>query len=421
MTSLLSSVTAQLGKGLALATLLPVALFVTGGFILVEFVLGGSAWEWLGQTDKGWQQVFAIPFVGLLATGLLYNLNVPLTRVYEGYPWQTSLLGRLRTNVHQKRRDALDARRRGLRTLVYFSSRGATLDPRVRPYWTDVAREVASAFPKRESVLPTLLGNVVRCFENYPQEQYGMSAIPLWPRLLAKIDERYATAIDDAKVSFDFALNCSALSCGLGVVLVGVGALHPAAGGTVEKKLAIIALVLASVALSYFFYVMAIGRAAAWGELVKGAFDLYRRSLLTQLAFDAAPRTVAQERSVWRAISQTIIFGESPRQPLPGFAARATTAEGEPPYATLKVTRGITTVAGDTVLTVTICVENATAPACRVERAVVTDVLPASLSFVWGSSTVPVAGVNPYRFEVGHLDAGQAREFSYRVVPWKEP
>src|SRR5258708_37349608 len=71
-------------------------------------------------------------------------------------------------------------------------------------------------------VLPTRFGNVIRCFERYSTLAYGMDAIVLWPRLVAKIGSEFAATIDEAKTSLDFMLNCSLLSSFIGLVLLSI-------------------------------------------------------------------------------------------------------------------------------------------------------------------------------------------------------
>jgi hypothetical protein len=84
------------------------------------------------------------------------------------------------------------------------------------------------------------------------------------------------------------------------------------------------------------FYLMMVGRAATWGEKVKGAFDLYRRPLLAQLAYQVVPKTLGEERALWIDISQQVVFGDSPRVRPAEFTGRAVAARGEPRHATLR-------------------------------------------------------------------------------------
>jgi hypothetical protein len=419
MTSIFSSLSAQFGKALILGTLLPVSIFSTAGLILLQVLLEHSLWDLVSNLDTGWQ-VLVLSFVAIVLSGLLVNLNVPLTRLYEGYPWAKSWIGRRRTARYQRQFDALSVRWRGLRTLLYFTSRQSPsaspspVSPSIQRYLNDVGHTLRGAYPlARSSVLPTRLGNVIRSFENYPRAQYGMSAIPLWPRLLAKIDTQYAAALDAAKISFDFALNCSFLSAVLAVAMLALGLFHPLFPASPPAKASLLAAVAACLVLSYLFYLMMVGRAAAWGEMVKGAFDLYRRPLLAQLAYEVVPQTLLQERALWADISQQLLFGDSPRVRPAEFTGISVAARGSPDYARLEVTRGVSAAHASEDPTVTIAVRNATVPPQAVNRVIVTDFVPQPFHYVWGSANVPVTGANPYEFEIGRLEPGQTCIVTY--------
>jgi hypothetical protein len=74
----------------------------------------------------------------------------------------------------------------------------------------------------------------------------------------------------------------------------------------------------------YVFYTGSIGQAMAWGDLMRGAFDLYRGKLLAQMGFTQKPADMREERALWRAISLQMIFGDPPaytRLPLLRYAA----------------------------------------------------------------------------------------------------
>ena len=79
--------------------------------------------------------------------------------------------------------------------------------------WSRHGRILSESFPRNaEEILPTRLGNTIHAFEDYPDTRYGMDAVELWPRLVAKVDKEYRAVLDDAKASFDFMINSSVLS-----------------------------------------------------------------------------------------------------------------------------------------------------------------------------------------------------------------
>jgi hypothetical protein len=209
-------------RAVILGTLFPVLLIS----ILNELILGpitpfgAAAHDQLRQIATGedkWAAV-ALMFIVLFLTGILYNLNIPVIRVYEGYPWKDSYLGNLFTRGKKRQfskaiplRLALRYLRRNLLTL----SIGGDLPKSLQSEQNALALYINTELPDREEfILPTRLGNVIRCFERYSFVAYGMDAIVLWPRLVAKIDAGFASTIDDTKTSLDFMVNSSFL-CGV--------------------------------------------------------------------------------------------------------------------------------------------------------------------------------------------------------------
>lgn len=425
MNNLLSAISGQFSKSLLLSAMLPVVVFLLLAWILVVPLIPQSvSWRaWMGGLDTEWQ-IAASTLVVLLLTALLYNLNGPIIRFYEGYPWRGSLLGRWRSGVHQKEFVRARERWQGLDTLL--SRRGASTMPgydEVTAYWNHLGRELNSLFPtEEEAVLPTRLGNILRSFEDYPERQYGMEAITLWPRLVSRVDERFAVQIDDAKSSLDFMLN-SSLLCGLLAFLFGAVRLHYPVG-LVEPSAWLPALLVFGVLLggSILLYVLSLPRASAWGNVVKSAFDLYRQDLLKGLGPWEEPAGRQEERELWNRVSNSIIFSDLATElppdyksspPPPTFVTMAGPAL-EPP---LEVTRGADRT-GDR-LTIHLQVRN---PAVQQAMNVsVQDRLTEGWLVEWGSACtasgpVEVLGTNPYRFSLGDLGAGQSVHLTYRAV-----
>jgi len=328
MTSLLSAISGNFSRSLVLGTFFPVALFVLLGVLLVVPLLPGDvvALQPLAELDKEWKTV-AVTGVALLMTGLLYNLNTPVIRFYEGYPWRQSWLGQWRTAVHVRRMQRAELLRPALRRLAQAVRADDPRDPRIaewNAFQSELGRTLKAEYPiSATEVLPTRLGNVVRSFEEYPRWRYGMSAIPLWPRLVAVIDKEYAAVVEDAKSSLDFMLNCSLLSGLLAGILLFAGLLAPARVHPGEW----LAQVAVLAGAAYVFYTGSVARAHAWGAQVRGAFDLYRGDLLAKLGYGWKPATPDEEREIWRTISRQMVFGDPP----PGLGAPLAYGPSAPP------------------------------------------------------------------------------------------
>jgi hypothetical protein len=288
------------------------------------------ATSWLAREvavlSAEWQAVL-LTFIVVVLTGLLYHLNIPLLQLYEGYPWLETFPGR--RDRYRRQFEAAEARAAGYRALVGQRQRIAGY----RQEW-ETNRRLAEAgqewqrfarqnFPTRpELVLPTQLGNVLRKAETYPQREYGMAAVTLWPRLIAVLKADYATALDNAKTSLDFMINSSFLSglSALLMLLLGLWYPVPLAATTLWWPW-VLPLVAFAVA-AFCLYRAAVGRAAAWGSLIEGAFDLYRDDLLKELGYGDKPVSRQAERVLWDRISRQIVFGDGPEGPRVSYAAQ---------------------------------------------------------------------------------------------------
>ena len=325
MLSMFSAVSGHFTRGLVLGTLLPVLLFVAAAVPTWLLFTGGAGTLAAGSVAFMTDHAAALGVFVVAATGALYNLNTPIIRFYEGYPWSRTAYGRRRTDRHKRRL----AQAVGLQKALIAVRAGATdarLNAVIQRSLNDASRVIAAEYPGEALVLPTRLGNVIRNAEEYPREQYGISAIPLWPRLVPLIGKEYGAALDEAKSSFDFFVNASTLAAVLAgfvaVLSVHTGLLFQDA----RLAAACLALGLAAGALAHAAYIAAAGAAAAWGVQIKGAFDLYRGLLLKQLGYERTFTSREEERKVWRAVSRQIVFGD----PLDATPLPYTIAETRP-------------------------------------------------------------------------------------------
>lgn len=424
MTGLLSAISGQFSRSLIMGALFPAAIFVLAWTAVVAPLLPPDvavpAPEVFGKEWGALQLTFAT----LVLAGLLYILGTPLIQLYEGYPWQDSLLGRWRTRV-QRARLRVQARR--ARVLFELTDSPAAGERRLNTARSAARRALTQEFPERENlVLPTRLGNVLRAFERYPSTQYGIEAIDFWPRLQAVIPPDYLTAIGDARTSLVFLLNLSFLSAVLSAAtaLAGLVFLPPSPLLRVLLPAAGFAL------LSLWFYSRSLGLGRAWGELVKGAFDLYRWLLLDKLGFQQKPATRAAERELWSEITQQVIYGDAmvdlwTSEPRADYAEAEektprTRARAEPEDLPLEVTRGVRASPWSRRVRVVVRVANAD-PARTARFVVVGDTLREGMEYGWDSARVDdrpvrVVGTNPYEFHLGDVAPGGAVVLTYHAM-----
>ena len=430
MNSLLTSIAGQFAKPLLLSALLPV-LVVTSLFLLVTYPLFPvplSLPAAVEKLDPSWQ-IAASTVLALVAAMLLYILNTPIARLFSGYPWKDvppgSWLARLRRSQFRR----LKSRRDGLMTIV--KSLDAVDEDVVRNRLLDaltpLARRLNEDFPYREDLmLPTKLGNVIRNFEDYSREQYGISTVTLWPRLVAVIDSRYATGIDDAKMGFDFALNCTALFASAAILTLVLALSADASGAWLAAAALRTALFGGFAALAY---AAAVNRARGWGSYVKAAVDLYRGALLKQMSYQYTLESIADERArIWTGLASewnfpdmaaslaAVPFAAPPALPAPATSVRSENVE------ILTVARGITAPAGRpfAVLTVTLRVDNTSPTVARIVT--VTDAVPPNWSLVWASPAGTAASgppalkaSSPVVLEVRELPARSSCHLFYQL------
>jgi uncharacterized repeat protein (TIGR01451 family) len=441
LTSILSAISGQFSKNLILGTFLPVVLFVVLSLIFIV-PLFPSDWPLLkpimGLGTEG--KVIVVSFIAIVIAGLLFNLNISILRLYEGYPWLESWIGRWLVKRQEQQFVMARSQRLGLRTLtreLRKDKKDAKLVSKLSARLSQVGRQMNNEFPSRPTLLlPTRLGNVIRSFEEYPERQYSIGAITLWPRLIAKIDKEYAVIMDDSKTSFDFMLNLSLLSAITGLVIIvgGLARFPPSnlfsVAGSMSPRWTIAIWVVTLCGfflLSYVAYLGAISAAGAWGAKVKSAFDLYRNELLKQLGYDRLPPTLKEERDLWDAISLQMIYGDAPwgHDPLAEYKLLSTFARSRQPYVELETARGITVPEADGTIQVTVQVTNVDRAKRKGQEIIVTDTLPDGFEFEWNSPLVnsqraPVTGANPYRFEIGDLAWSEKRILTYRAIQRKK-
>ncbi|MCC6177482.1 MAG: DUF11 domain-containing protein [Chloroflexi bacterium] len=434
----LAAISGQFTRSLVLGTFFPSVIFV---ILTILFVVPLLPDDWpllvpLSGLEASGRVIFWT-FVTLVVTGLLVNANTPIIRFYEGYPWQGSPIGQRRIRCHQVRMRAVRSRWTGMLQLLTALQDGTATPVRtaqiaaIEDARSQAGRELANAFPWEEArVLPTRLGNVVRSFEDYPRREYGMDSVILWPRLVAVLDKEYAGRLDDMKSSFDFMLNSSVGSIVLTLALLVSGLWYLRPMTSIGAFVGWAAEVGAFAALGWWAYGAAISRAAAWGALVKGSFDLYRGDLLARLGYTVTPLTREAEQALWYEISQRMQYGRTsdgrpldyaaPPAPVPLTGVRCDSAADS-----LQVTRSLGATYGNGAIDVLLGVTNTDrqAPATNV---VVSDPLPIGFDYVpgsarmvgaSGSARLPVTGQDPREIVVGTVGAGAHVAVQYRVKP----
>jgi len=328
MGELFSTLTKHALGVFSLAAGLPAVALVLGGRLLVvpsvPAALTKSLDPVLGTPE--WQAGLMLVAVVLIAA-VMAGLEGPITRLYEGYPMRSSRLGEWMTRRHRVRVREGEIWWGGVRGLLRAMDRHSTEEragwvgwdssklEELDEAWNRLAQRLVKAYPREGRALPTRLGNAIRAFEDYPLDQYGIYAVTMWPRLLSVVPEQELKRLGSSKEPMSLMINSSLVSVLLAALVLVSGLVWPKGHGDASEWILWSASVAVLVCLGYAFYQLAIARAVAWGENVKAVFDLHRWQLLEDLRIAGRPKSMTDERKLWRSVGGHMLFGRMTTYP----------------------------------------------------------------------------------------------------------
>jgi uncharacterized repeat protein (TIGR01451 family) len=429
MGSLLSAISDKFAKLIILGTMFPVVILSALNIFLVAPLLPQTAslpgyMARIAVGDEKWPAVM-LSLVVFVLTGLLYNLNSSIIRIYEGYPWRNSLIGRtLLQRQNRRLSEALSLSRAvdPLRKQLNRANVAGPLLDDLQLQETALGVFLNSRIPQaKELLLPTSLGNAITCYRRYPFYAYGMDINTLWPRLVPKIDPAFSANIDEAKTTFDFMLNMSFLCIltTLGVLTIGLAAPAPLSWTVVLPWLWRASLFAM---LAMIFYYFSVNRAVVWGQQINSAIDVYRLDLLKALGYQQKPLSYQEERALWFKISAELAYADDRVFPLP-YEDPLTRVIPYPTDIKLQVRRHYETQQTNLRIPVVIELQNAD-PARPVTSLTVVDTLPDGYKYVPDSVAVSSEDIGlevrrfaPPEFFLGPIPAGEAITISYDMKP----
>lgn len=422
----------------------PMLLFLTALTTVVFPLIPGDSGKAFAAFTKAvldpaqWQAnpVAALIFtIGVLVLSVvLDNMNIPIIRLYEGYPWKDSwiakpLLARRKKHFEKSRntRRLISKLRREARLKKINHTVQGVVEPQ-----RDLMHLINGSYPDRPgSILPTKLGNVIRGFEVYPRRQYGGSAINLWPRLVAVVDGNLKESLQSAKTYFDFMIHCAFLSGILGVVTLAMG-LYWHSSGLFESGFSKTGLAkiwpwltwfIFFITISYLFYLASISRAAEWGTQVKAAFDLYRNVLLEKLGYEHKPTTAEEERKIWTDVNYKFAFPDDdtyldlPYKSLPSYLIVDPTGTFLEAKREVKLKDDGSSI----VQLVTVVVSNNDPAAISAKSVILREAIPTGYAYLADSTfvegeRVTLLSVDPLEIDLGPLPYNQSRKVCYCIV-----
>lgn len=310
----ISDLLALLLQALRLSAILPAAVFVTLNLIFVVPQFEGTEFY---ETFQSYSTSFSWGSLAVLAILLigyaLAVLNIPIIRLFEGYPLLAFRLGRRLRLSNLRRIEYLQSRVKLLNgdidmwrkreentTIPQDRERAKIERQRCELERNLLAAELAWMYPQNQTwrTLPTRLGNVIAAAEEYPGHLYEMDSVTLWPYLTPVLtQEEYAPFVEKEKATFDFLLNMTVLTLVLGVELAYVEVLLSGfQWGPILFRLGL------ATAVAFGFYLLSIQGALGWGFTIRTAFVLYREHLRNRLGLKH-PKTHEEECFLWERVS----------------------------------------------------------------------------------------------------------------------
>jgi hypothetical protein len=234
------------------------------------------------SVENTWSKLALAAIVVIALGGLISLLNSRFYELYEGRNWPRRVFEWGRA-LQQRRVERLDRRQR--------AEKGVH-EQRYKEIWYRLRVYPINTFGKRYASHPTLLGNILYAYEEYPEDRYGMDAIFYWPRLWLIVDKDNRDDISKSWIVADGLVNLSAVSWIACLVWAAVacGSLfhlwkpeHLPVHNNFSRTWAAIG---GWFILGYFFYRLSLSFHRSNGEVFKSLFDIYKDKLskLTSLA-----------------------------------------------------------------------------------------------------------------------------------------
>lgn len=227
----------------------------------------------------------------------LQPLQFRLVQLLEGY-WPGGVFAPVAAlGIARQRRQY----RRALRHAVVIKRpRGRIAQLVVSSRRDSAVHRLETRFPGEDRLLPTALGNVLRCAEDKVGLRYGMQAVTLWPRLHATLPNAFRDELDDETTQLDVSCRLTVTWLAAGVASSGVILSRPALAFEHWGWL----LFLAGMwMLPWLAYRSAIESAEAQGMDIEVAIDLYRHHLIEAMRLPET-QSLSEDRTVFPVLSQ---------------------------------------------------------------------------------------------------------------------
>jgi hypothetical protein len=271
----------KIGRYFTIVSALPATVLACYLYLLVRATDWFQPVDWQRVADFRPQDLVILGVTALVLALALNPLQFPLIQLFEGY-WGTSTLAvrlaTIRTAHHQQRQLTLRMRADEARKL-----RGPET---VRPVVEEREnRRRGAAYPARQRVLPTRLGNALRHYEDAITGPYGLDPLVSVPRLAMVAGGPELAYVENQRVQLELAVRTTFLAL---VAALLTPALMWQSGPW-------LLLAAAPYAVAYLSYRGAVALAAEYGTSLAVLTELSRFRLYDRLHLKL-PENTAEER-----------------------------------------------------------------------------------------------------------------------------
>jgi hypothetical protein len=246
-----------------------------------------------GDIEVGWPKLVVAAVLVTALGGVISSLNSEFYKLYEGRIWPQRLFDAGKT-LQQWRVDRLYRLQAAKRSMCEQTYNEIWYRLRVYPIDNTGMRYASH---------PTVLGNILYGYEDYPRDRYGMDSIFYWPRLWLVLDKDSRAEISKSWSVADGLLNLSAVSwiacLAWAVALLGSG-LHIWSAERLPLHSDFRGTSLATAAwfvLGYGFYQISLPFHRNNGEIFKSLFDIHRDKLIKMTVL--APNEAETWKAAW--------------------------------------------------------------------------------------------------------------------------
>ncbi len=291
---MLSKLWEKIGEGIAeraiVTTYGPGLIFFAGGTLAYgERTDIGQLVKALNAQPVATQIALAIValFAVVFSASLVEEIQSWVIRICEGY--FPGFLDSLRLRLSNHWGDRIRKKYDDLQSLASADSDADKL----KKYRLDA--EIAHLPVNPKHAMPTLLGNLLRASEEYPNVRYGLNAVICWPRLYPLLPDAMRQLIDVSRGKLNESARLLTWSI---LFLVWLG----------WQWWAIFSLPVILIA-----YRGMVSAAGVYGDLIRSSFDLYRFELYRSLCWDL-PQTPDGEEICGKALTAFLFRGAAPKE-----------------------------------------------------------------------------------------------------------